>query len=181
MRKPARVDAPVTLEKWRQGDPLTAEKLDQTRRYINELESSATNGGQVFLLGTDLNALPLKVLRCEVVSLDGDFIVCTRAGADATVGTFNVAKPYLLRNSITSRDGVTYTYTTTEERNATNGPISETHVVTPPYVVGDTLFAIGPIVDGPGVTPVTNADATVTAYRWLDMNVDGRAWAVKAG
>lgn len=168
MKQPARVESPVTLEKWRKGDALEADKLDQPRRYLAEQEAIANSGEQIRPLISDINALPLIIQRFVVSSVAGDYVVCTR---DDASGTVNVAKPYQLRNSITSRNGVTYTYTTTQERDGTDGSNDETQVVTPSYVAGDVIFAVGPVVGGTSVTD---------ALKWVDMNVDGRAWAVKS-
>lgn len=156
-----------TLRPWRRGDPLEADKLDETRQFILQREALASGGVQV--RGTE-NALPIVLLRAAVFSVEADHLVCVRddGGEGATL---LVAKPYQLRNSIESRDGVTYTYTNTQERDGDDGVTQETQVVTPSYVVDDIIFVVGPVTGGTGV-----ADA----LKWLDLNLDGRAWAVKA-
>ena len=153
--------APTLLRPWKAGDPLSAEHLDEPRRYLQEAESSASFAEQL-----PHGALPLRVLALRIVSVSGDYLVCERD--DSPGATVNVAKPYLMRTSIASRDGKTYTYASSQQREADDGVDTETHYITESYVAGDYVFALGPITGGTGV-----ADAP----RWLDMNTDGRAWA----
>jgi hypothetical protein len=116
------------------------------------------------------------IVQANVVEQGGDWIkVLTWDGATEGTTEIVVAKPYLLRRSITSWNGISYTYTSDSERTATKSPDSETQVIVPAYVADDILYIVrvsqfGTDVDDPDGNPVY----------WLDLNVDGRAWAKKA-
>ena len=110
----------------------------------------------------------LGKMRFSIVSEADDYIVCSRVESDGTLSTDteNVAKPYLLRNSITSRNGLTFTYNSFSERVA---DATETQVVIPEYVAGDHIYAFKPR-NGTGVT---------LAPIWQEES-SARYWAKKA-
>lgn len=101
-------------------------------------------------------------------TVNGDYWVCTAVVGGATV---NVAKPYKLRNSITSAtiDGNawTYAYTNTVERTATSGSYSEYQRISPRVLANDLIFAANIGATATGVTSVL----------WQDLNVNGCAWS----
>lgn len=90
-----------------------------------------------------------------------------------------IAKPYKLRNSNLSEviDGVTVNYSaydnTAQTRVATSSSATETHVIVPRYLVGDLIWAIAPDVLGDDGVDLVGSTAAL-----LDLNIDGRAWAV---
>jgi hypothetical protein len=90
--------------------------------------------------------------------------------------TIYVAKPYLLRNSIESRDGLTFSYTDTDERTATDDDSGDTEdqVVVPAYATGD-LIVVTRMNTG-----VFRDDDREEPVLLQDLNVDARAWAKKA-
>lgn len=115
--------------------------------------------------------LDQSVIRMRVSSVQGDNLVCQRwTGSAWSITTENVAKPYLLRTSITARNGITYTYANAFTRTATQGASSETQVIVPSFFTGaDELFA----------APVNYTGVIVASkeLKLIDINADGRAWA----
>lgn len=108
-------------------------------------------------------------------SIQAEYLVC-RTWDGTTEGTedVNIAKPYLLRQSITSRTmhgtPITYTYpggATSQTRQATGSGRTETGFITEAYVVNDIIWA---------VRATTLVTVSGTALSLLDANVDGRCW-----
>jgi hypothetical protein len=96
-----------------------------------------------------------------------------------TEGNVNVyvAKPFLLRGSINSEniDGSNISYSnyaanTYVTRVATSGGNSETQVIVPRLQVGSKVLA---------ASITTDVNVSNVAVTWIDVNVDGRAWARK--
>lgn len=97
------------------------------------------------------------------VGADTDYILCTPAD-DPTATPVKVLKPYLLRFSITSRNGVTYANfdPVGQTRQATNANGSVTQYITPIYFLGDIIYAS------------TSTDKPVSL---VDLNLDARVFA----
>lgn len=109
------------------------------------------------------------VLVLTLVTHGDDYLTCE----DADSNTVYVAKPYELRRTPFDGEtigGVTYTYTSASEREATDGVDTETQFITPAYVVGAEIFAI----KVQGNTGVQTAEPADILY--IEMN-QGRAWA----
>lgn len=109
-----------------------------------------------------------------------DYIVChswdgTTEGTDAIY----VAKPPRLRESATEEDGYDYTFSgdqpNRKRTKATDPPgQSEDQYVTPEWIVGDIMYAIGPVNTGVlTASPDTAGDGVS-----LLLISDSRAWAV---
>lgn len=116
--------------------------------------------------------------RFKVQSVHTDYLTC-RTYDGTTTGTedINVAMPWDLRRTPfhgLTVNGITYTYSSDIQRSATNGTTTETHVITPPYFTNCEIWAFRAVGGGTSVT--VSSDGLV----WQDMNVSGRAWAVKA-
>lgn len=115
----------------------------------------------------------------EIVSIQGDYLQCVRIYNRSGVinkGTVDVfiAKPARLRQSETSRNGVTYVYTDSQTRTASkSGEDNEVQRVTPDYLVGDWIEA----TTQRGITGIAEVDEQRGAP--IDSNVDGRAWAAE--
>jgi hypothetical protein len=120
---------------------------------------------------------PTTALMVEVVTVYGDYIACRALdeNGDPTGDTVNVAKPYLLRKSLTTRDGKTYSAYTTDgqERTATKSPDTENQIIIQKYLAGDTICAI--VTGGTGVV-----DDDGVSLGLLDANADGRMWGKKS-
>lgn len=96
-----------------------------------------------------------------------------------------IAKPYLLRRSPfdgETVDGITYTYDTSVagKRSATDGVDTESHLITPDYVVGEEIVAIRNDANVYLYADTDGQPANAPAKaRYIDMNTGGRCWAVE--
>jgi hypothetical protein len=112
------------------------------------------------------------VLRLRFKNMDGDYLNCvTWDGTDEGTQTIKIAKPYLLRRTPfdgQTRNGVSYVYSDAITRQATKGEDTITETVVPVYVLDDELYGISAPAGGTGVA---------AAPDYLDLNLDGRAWA----
>jgi hypothetical protein len=122
----------------------------------------------------------------------GDYLMCNPwNGSEPTAELIAVAKPYLLRRTPfhdMTVDGFSYSYTNMQERTKTRSSDDkvETQVVVPRYQdanyqSGSTIYAVTGIQGGTGVVETGNEEDPTRKVVWLDLNVDGRAWAKKAG
>jgi|SRR5579862_8604138 len=118
-----------------------------------------------------------SLTKMQIVSVQGDYLVCTDTGGN----NFNIAKPPLLRFSMTSRTingyNYTYTYSLPNSRSisgTTNpGVFAVAEIIEPEYLVGDIIYA-------------QNADHTDVFVSGLelpliDMNIDQRGWVMEYG
>lgn len=155
------------LDRWKRGDPLEAKHLDQPRKAIEVLLQGVQG-----IVGTKGVGSTI-VARFKIATISGDYLACYRIDGTGAVSTatINIARPKLLRNSMTSRGSATYSYSGTDEREATVGGDTEDQVVVPAYLADDEIYAVRAPRGGTGVS-----DAPL----WLDMNVDARAWAKAA-
>jgi hypothetical protein len=135
----------------------------------------------------------LQTGRFQITNLSyiyGDYLIAAdidgRFGSPG--GLFRIAKNWRLRNSITALtiDGTafTYTYTTTVERSVyIIGPTFLAYQrISPRYVINDWIYATQVANTGinGGMTneaDVLSATPGIDLVNWLDMNIDGRAWA----
>jgi len=105
------------------------------------------------------------VLVLTLVTHNNDYLECE----DADANTVYVAKVYELRRTPFDGEtigGVTYTYASASEREASGGFDTETQFITPAYVVGAEIFALR----------VMGETGVATATQYIEMN-QGRAWA----
>ena len=114
-----------------------------------------------------------SVSRYKVVSVGEDDLTChSWDGTTAGTEDITVLKPYLLRKTtfnaktrvvtattIQASISIAYEYLNPQERKATAGSDIERQAVTPRYLVGDVIYAIGTDEDDP-----------------VDLNNDGRQW-----
>lgn len=167
--------------RWRRNDAITAKRLDSTARVVQELHGAVEPPKQIVRQGQETAA---DVRQFRIVAVNGDYVTAARLQgtyeneADTDDQTY-IAKPYLLRRTPfdgASRNSIDYTYTDNVTRTATDADSNtETQVVVPSYVVGDIIYATRAIDGGTGVELVTTQGRI--AVEWLDLNVDGRAWA----
>lgn len=120
-----------------------------------------------------------------VLGEDADFILATEAvGAEVVsrglegANTVRVAKPHLLRKTPwhgTARAGLTLSWTAVNERTSMDAQGRyEKQKIVPAYEVGDVIYASKAVKGGVEITP-TGGEPTKTD--WIDLNLDGRAWA----
>lgn len=116
-----------------------------------------------------------QIRRFRVQSVHGDYIKCKGlTGAVLDAEMTDIAKNFLCRRTPFDgqvRAGVSFSYTNDSRRTATQGAETETQVIVPSYVSGDEILAIGSV---PGGTAVVVGG---TELLWIDLNLDGRAWA----
>lgn len=156
------------VREWARGEELVRERMNEPVRALNTLLSGIAPPRQI----EETSSRSTRSARFQIVSNAGDYLVCNRMVADDVVATTDVqvAKPYLLRNSLESRAGITYTYTGTDARTADDGATTESQVVVPAWEVGDEIIADAGIIGGTGVL------VDDVALLWLARE-HGRAWA----
>lgn len=110
----------------------------------------------------------------SVRQMFADVMLCRRTsdGVD-----HYVIKPTKLRNSIggESLDGVTILYSydlTYVARVASFSGTTEAQLIVPRYIINDIIWAI-PVPEG----NYTSSIGVTVVAEWMDINVDGRAWA----
>ena len=176
--RPALNDPTRRPTPWRRGDPLTAKHLDEAPDAIRRIMGGVRRPRQVF---AEPRSDTQQIRQMEVVGVEGDYLICVaKNGSSAAAydaARYTVAKPYLLRRTPFdgyTRNAISYTYTSATARTAVDADEdTETQEVVPAYVAGDVIYATRDVVGGTGVT---SRDGTTTVT-WLDLNVDGRAWA----
>jgi len=172
-------NAPIRdVRRWRRGDKITDKRLNEGVDAINRIVGGVKPPRQVAAGGRPtVGSSGAKIEQLKVVTIGDDLLVCVpydSLSAD-TENPFLVAMPYLLRRTPfdgLERDGITYTYIGSTSRDATDGSDTERQLITPSYVAGDIIYAARNIT---GKTDVRDINDVV--IEWLDINVDGRAWA----
>lgn len=167
---------PGHLRPWRRGEKIEASRLSAVTKRINSLSDSFGSPKQV--AGGTASVVP-EIRRFRVVSVETDYLYCnTWDGVTQGDVAVKVVLPYLLRRTPFdgyTRNGITYTYTSDTEREADDGSDTETQVIVPSYVVDDEIYAVRNVTGTSGVRDSDNVPVD-----WLDLNVDGRAWAKQA-
>ncbi|MBA2594038.1 MAG: hypothetical protein M3495_07485 [Pseudomonadota bacterium] len=161
---------------WKRGDKITAARLNE---QVNRLTALAGGAG----LPADVRPgqkAGVTFQQFAVQEVKGDYLICHAITLDTngelSEGTqdIKVAKPYLLRTSITERTTtaglVHYTYQSDTERTATLGAQSETEKITPDYALGDVILAVRGIVGG----TLVKVDDVPLQF----MDITPRAWAL---
>ena len=160
------------LKRFERGEDVTA-----LRPKLNDMVEAFHPGAG---LPTQSDELPLHFgfVQVQVVSVETDYMICTVTDTGAQV---YVALPWQLRRTPfdgQTYNGVSYTYTSNTARDASSGSGSESQVIVPAYVAGDLVYALTGIVGDTSVHETTTQGASLPQpVEWLDLNVDGRAWA----
>lgn len=165
-----------------QGIIPSAQQHNQAVRALERMAGGVQPGQQVF--GDGANLIFVRKGRFVVVEIFGDYISANPINEGNEINTdqlIYIAKPYLIRNSITSRNGKTYSTFSNASglQQRANDTDSETQVVIPTYVTGDQVYAETGIIGGTGVT----YEVAGVSYRviWQDATEGGRAWSKKNG
>ena len=176
-----------TIDRWRKKEAITAEKLNRQVEATNYLLGGAALPSQVRRGGRGRAGMQIQLF--EVIELGLDHVKCySLDGAANTTSDIvtRVALPYLLRKSLfdgETRNGITYEYDETDiytKRVATDSESNtETQVIVPSYVEFDLIFAASSVAGGTYAwyEDDNGVDQPIT---WLDLNLDGRAWAKEA-
>lgn len=151
----------------RAGDQsIPAQEYNDLDTRIKRLEGELFGGAQA---GT----VPANAVAFKIATIQGDYLTCNRFQRGSVQMTTNVfvAKPYLLRQSLTAWNGLTFTYTDSQNKTASDGSNpDEDWTVIPEYVSGDIIYCAR-VGNGTGLL------AGSVGIRWVDLNVEGRAWA----
>ena len=164
------------------GSIPSAAQHNQLVAAVERMQVAIRPPVQVFPNGGQAQGSVLSEQQFKLVEIFGDYITANpwngvEANTDQTVF---IAKPYLIRNSITSRNGKTYSTFSNASglQQRSNDTDSETQVVIPTYVTDDIIYARTGIIGGTSVSySVNGVDYPVV---WLDCN-DSRAWSKKSG
>lgn len=149
-------------------DYSTALEVRRQNRSINQALSANTREPRILppqqFVAKLTDASDNEVLKANVLY----------GGAEGTEEL--IARPWLLRATMASRGGVTFTYTDSQSRTAddSTNPI-ETQRITPDYLVDDELV-VTPVVAGIPITTTPVPGQTITVVYWLDIT-PGRDWA----
>lgn len=169
------------------GDPLYAAWLNQLRdavlaEIVGDGDVVVRRAGSRLTVGLARRIPGVQgaiVAQFVVASVGDDHLVCrTWDGSNQGDADVLVAKPWLLRKTPfhgLTLNGKTYIYDSGTARNVDDGNEDEDQVIIPSYTdpSGAVIYAVRGVVGGTGV--VVESDPVV----WLDLNVDGRAWAKK--
>ena len=175
-------DQPLpVLDRWAKGDPITADHLNEPVTAIKTLARGIGLPSNLYDAARFQNTVMGRVqLRFKVQF--GDYLECVEWDGVTEGATLYVAKPYLLRQTpfdTKTRNSITYAYTSVNERTATDASSNtETQVIVPSYVANDVVYAINGITGDLQIQQADTAGAT-TDLVFIDMNLDGRAWAKK--
>ena len=181
------------LDRFRRGEVLTAAKLSRVVDAANRQTSlgpvQQTNGLRERVTG---------IYEARVLQELDDFLICLLFEYSDNPERIVVAKPFGLRRNpheTTGRGAVTFVYddavrgkrTATFVDQTSGDTIAETHYISPAYLptsstyAGDVLYVTNAIVGGLAVFEGTfELDGNREApEHWLDVNIDGRAWAAE--
>ena len=153
------------LETWGKGEPITHAKLNQVVEAVRYVQRGIRPARQV--APSYANADIIR--QMQILSISGDTLSCAlNDGSTGNDVLYTVARPVLLRRSLTSWNSIAYTYSDDQTRVATPGG---SQTVTPAYVIGDIIYAAQSVDGGPTVL-----DASGIPVDWFDINADGRTW-----
>ena len=166
----------ISLPKFSPREPITADNLQTLSRAIRANSRGVNSHRRVL---PDLGWANATYQFIITANDNANYLTCQlwdseKGEADGV--DVRVSKPYLNQaatlNGYTDANGVSYTFTGIDALTAldTGSSVSEDWVITLPYVVGDLIYAVGNVRGG-----IDNAEDDVD---FIDLNIDGRAWAV---
>ena len=174
----------VLIPHVRTADPIKARDWNHIGEHINR-QNTGVNPIRPLSNAADLAGVA-GFGRFRIKAVVGDYLNCVEwdganeghldgSGVRVTPNVA-VARPPLLRRTVTAHNSVTFVYTDDTTRTASaSGEGDETQVIVPAYVVDDEIIAIKGIVRGTGA--ITAANQRIV---WQDLNIDARAWAKQA-
>ncbi len=168
----------ITQPYFRPGEIIESRDLN-TLAETNRVRSMGVN----YPSQAPIGLARAHVYQFQITANDnGDFLTC-RTWDGFTQGTLDylVAKPYLLQQSTLETQGrliddilITFAFTGIDSLTATNtdDDTTEDWKITMDYDVGDIIYAIGQVRGG-----IDQTDDDGNDLSFIDINVDGRAWA----
>lgn len=174
-------DYPHLHRRVEKGGRIYARDRNMIGEALNRLNSGVGTTAQRPNLQDTVGARLIARFRIEAI--EGDYLEgilwdgFTEPDLDPEpTPRIQVARPFMLRTSLTSHGGVTFAYTDNVTRVASaSGLDDETQVIVPSYELDDELLIMRGIN---GDTGVIGEGSTV--IEWIDMNIDARAWAKQA-
>jgi hypothetical protein len=155
------------------GDRIGASYFNSIANAVNNRRGSVNPPSQVFpKTGGSQQGKQFKV----VTEYD-DYLGC-KSWDGTTLGStlVNVAKPPLMRKTKydgLTIDGISYVRNSVNTRTATrvSDSVTQSQKITQDYLTNAIIYAVTNVAGGVDCTDGTNQ------LVWLDLNVDGRAWA----
>ena len=161
---------PTRTEQSRELREMRAE-IDRLRQMVGTQPSQYARGAAGGSTSVTIRPFIIKSAGA------GDYVQAyTWDGTTQGSSTIVIARPYLLRKTPFNGKtvhGIEYTYLSSVWRRAVYGDEQEYQVIVPAYNVGDMIYALSianAYLKDPG-------GSTLSGCTWLDVNVDGRAWA----
>ena len=151
-----RSDQTNTIKLFKKGDPVDHRRFNETVRILNRRGAGVKPPTQRPV--DSKNKAVISARQFKVTTELNNYLDCkVYDGSTRSVNaeTFRIAKPFKLRGD-----------------TATRTSDSEEQEIVEAYTSGDIIYAIKNIKGGTDVKDSSNDDV-----EWLDLNVDGRAWA----
>ena len=168
-------DIPYLLQRVREGQEISAREWNLITEAINRANTGVNGARAVTFSAADRNKKPFRQVKIKTIL--ANHLACVEFDGTDEGDPINVAKPYQLRGSLLAHDTRTFVHPTTTTRTASvAGEDDESQVIVPEYVVDDVIVAIQNIVGGNSAKDPIDGKS----FRWMDLNVDARAWAKQA-
>lgn len=171
-------DHPKVFRRVDRGEKILARDhnmiVDGFNRLFSGVDAPTQGANQQDSVGNRL------IARFLIEAIEGDYLegILWDGFTAPTSATprIHVARPFLLRTSLSSHGDVDFDYTDNVTRTASaSGEDDETQVIVPSYEIDDQLIIMRGINGETGV--ITGAGSVA---EWIDMNIDARAWAKEA-
>jgi len=168
-------DAPYLLQRVRAGEEISAAEWNLITEAINR-RNTGIDGPSTVSRGLVADNLKKPFRQVKIKGILDDHLSCVEFDGTNDGDPINIAKPYQLRRSLLTHNDVTFVHSSATQRTASAaGEDDETQVIVPAYVIDDIIIAFQNILGG------TNAkDLDGKPFRWMDLNIDARAWAKQA-
>jgi len=175
---------------WKPGDPLSAARMNKMQSDL--LGRRSVGGKQVTGRAKAKDEIGSVVRIMQIQSVAPDYLVCWEWDVTANPPAYAgpdilVAKPFLAVQSIwdggaANRAGVTFAFAANPPDGqdlvaSKTGETDENWAMTPYWLVGDEIDVID-VPDGTGVFDLPANNPARKEIFLLDINTDGRAWAV---
>ncbi|MHC4145161.1 MAG: hypothetical protein ACYSUD_10325 [Planctomycetota bacterium] len=166
---------PPLIERVQRGEDILAAHHNELVEAINR----GTTGHNTPLNFSRVAEELVFVRMFQIKVVNADSLTCIHATSSTDPADeiyTDIAKPFMLRTTLLDHGDVTFTFVSETERTASaTGETDETQVIVPSYEVDDFIIGIRNISGGTGVI-----DDAGNSLKWIDLNIDARAWAKQA-